>query len=176
MKIDWLKSIKIAAILGSIAGISAVLVSLANVVTEPLIAANKAKKEKDGLQKVFGVEATYYEKEEIKDTKFLLAYYPVESKTLGEGRVYSTSGNNAYGTVSLLVGITSGYSLYNIVVMENTESYALTLNENYIVPLQEGTDKDSMLDQVKCGATYGAKLIRDMVNAAKDHYKNGGAL
>ncbi|MCR5078844.1 MAG: hypothetical protein K6B65_02860 [Bacilli bacterium] len=174
MKIEWKKSFKIAAILCAIAGVSAVLVSLANVVTEPIIATNKATKEKNGLQKVFGSDATYGEKKELSDTKYLLAYYPVTS-SLGESRVYSTSGNNAYGTVSLLVGITSGYSLYNLVVMENTESYATTLNENYIVTLINSDKKDEALNEVKCGATYGAKLIRDMVNAAKDHYKEAKA-
>lgn len=173
MKINWLKSFKIAAILCSFAAIGGVSVALVNVFTEPMIAANKAEKEAKGLKKVFGESSLIDTKEgkvEINDPdyKYLSCYWEVDHGSTG--RIYSVSGTNSYGSVSLLVGLTPSYSLYNVVVMENTESYATTLTDNYLNPLIGSTDKDEKLDSVKCGATYGAKLVRDMVNQAKEHY------
>ena len=178
MKIDWKKTIKIAAILGSFAAIGGISVAVVNVFTAPRIEAYKVEKEQKGLQKIFGGLADCDPSEKVElseaDSPYLLAYYPAYeagSKTL-MGRIYSTSGTNAYGSVSLLVGLTSSFSLYNLVVMENTESYAQTLVDNYLNPLIQSADKESALDEVKCGATYGAKLVRSMVEQAKEHYRS----
>ena len=176
MKIDWKNTFKIAGILTAIASGGALLISLTNVLTGPIIETNRIEREKKGLSKVYGEDATFGEKKELKDDKYgyLLAYYPV-IKGEENCRIYSTSGTNAYGTVSLLIGINSDFSLYNLAVMENTESYASVLNENYLTPLIKASDKEEAFEaaSVKCGATYGAKLVRDMVNQAKDHFKEG---
>ena len=177
MKIDWAKSIKIAAILCSFAAIGGVSVALVNVLTGPMIESNKREKELKGLRKVFGDDAEIDPNEdkhsiEDSDYKYLICYYEVDDGATG--RIYSTSGTNAYGTVSLLVGLTPEQSLYNVVVMENTESYGQTLTDNYLNPLIKSSSKDEDLDNVKCGATYGAKLVRDMVNQAKEHYEKEG--
>lgn len=178
MKIEWKKTIKIAAILGSFAAIGALSIALVNSFTDPMIEKHKVEKEKKGLAKVFGSlgECDPEDKENIvsEEKTYLIAYYPVkdaedESKTIG--RIYSTRGTNAYGSVALLVGLTVEQSLYNLVVMENTESYAQTLVDNYLNPLVASSSKDEDLEKVKCGATYGAKLVRDMVNEAKEHYE-----
>lgn len=184
MKIEWKKTIKIAAILGCFAAIGGVSIALVNSFTAERIKNNRIEKEEKGLAKVFGSlgKCDPKGKKEIESTEktYLLAYYPV-SDTSDEsnliGRIYSTSGTNSYGGVSLLVGLTSEFALYNLVVMENTESYAVTLVENYLNPLIASPNKDNDLNSVKCGATYGAKLVRDMVNEAKKHYettKEGG--
>ena len=174
MKIDWKSSFKIAGILTAIASVGAISIALTNVLTEPIIKENRALREQNGLKKVFGENAQFGEKVELKesDYPYLQSFYSV---TLSDstGRVYSTKGTNSYGDVALLVGLNADYTIYNIVVMENTESYATTLNEGYLIPLIKSNDKETALDSVKCGATYGAKLVRDMVNQAKDHYKEG---
>ena len=48
-------------------------------------------------------------------------------------------------------------------MITNEQSFATTLNKNYITKVQEGTRE---LDDVSCGATYGAKLVRDLINEA----------
>ena len=75
--------------------------------------------------------------------------------------------------MSLLVGIYSDFSLGNIYVLENTESYATTLQDGYLTPYIQAEDKEAVIDNVRCGATYGAKLCRDLILTARNHYKGG---
>ena len=62
----------------------------------------------------------------------------------------------------LAVKVVVSVGTYTIV---NEQTYASTLVDNYLVPLNNGS-RD--LDDVTCGATYGAKLVRDMVNEAQE--------
>ena len=80
-----------------------------------------------------------------------------------------TSGSNTYGKVSLLVGVANqaqgeefAFSRLTIIVDEQT--YASTLVDNYVTPLNNG---DADVDDVKCGATYGATLIKEMIDETK---------
>lgn len=73
-----------------------------------------------------------------------------------------------YGKISLLVGFNLSNELVSISVISDEQTYAQTLTDNYIVPVQEGT-RD--YNDVNCGATYGAKLIRDMINDASEANK-----
>ena len=51
--------------------------------------------------------------------------------------------------------------------MVNEQSFASTLKKGYIDLIKDG--KQTVDDvSVSCGATYGAKLVRDMVNEAKE--------
>ena len=179
MKIDWKSSFKIALILTAIASVGAITIALTNVLTEPIIKQNRAQREQNGLKKVFGNDATFGDKVELKEDKYqyLQAFYPVTVNS-SSARVYSTKGTNAYGDVALLVGLNADFTIYNIAVMENTESYAITLKENYLDYLmnpKEGKTHEQAFEDtsVKCGATYGAKLVKDMINQAKEHYKEG---
>ena len=45
--------------------------------------------------------------------------------------------------------------------------------ENYIDPLNKNPKDPKRLDDVSCGATYGAKLVRDMVTEAKEVVNKG---
>ena len=172
MKIDSKFVFKTALTLTIIASTGALLISSVNLLTAPIIAQNASAKEQRGLAEVFGDSMQYdpEEKVELENEHYLLSYYPI-TNIGGEGRVYKTKGTNAYGEISLLVGLTATYSLYNIYVLSNEQSFGTMLEENYISPLEEAGDKDDALDKVSCGATYGAKLIRDMVNEAKAHYE-----
>ena len=50
-------------------------------------------------------------------------------------------------------------------VIVNEQTYASTLVENYIDPLNNEPEKLNDID-VKCGATYGATTVKDMINEA----------
>ena len=70
-----------------------------------------------------------------------------------------------YGKITLIVGMNSTYQFVKLSVVVNEQTYASTLVDNYINPLNDGSGN---IDDVSCGATYGAKLVRDMVNEATD--------
>ena len=53
-----------------------------------------------------------------------------------------------------------------LIIME--QSFATTLEDNYLTPLQNG---ERELEDVKCGATYGATLVKDMIKEAKEAAK-----
>ena len=48
----------------------------------------------------------------------------------------------------------------------NEQTYASTLVENYVDPIKNANNKEDAIEDVKCGATWGATLIRDMINDA----------
>ena len=167
--------LKTGAILASIAGVSSLLIASLNLLTGPRISENKANKEMSGLTIVFpdakvgeGVE------EGLDDFSTLKKYWPVELGDGGNARIYSASDKNGYGAVSLLIGIYDNFALGNMVILENTETYGQTLRQNYIAIYEAATtpeERETALNNVSCGATYGAKLIKGMANQAVAHYR-----
>ena len=61
----------------------------------------------------------------------------------------------------------SNNEIGQISIVSNTQSFASTLEEGYIVPYQNG---DISIEDVKCGATFGAKLIKEMAEEARYDY------
>lgn len=171
MKISWKRAFGVGGFLAGLCAVLALSIAGADIITKDIIAKNKIEKENAGLKKVFA-SGEYGEAKTLGEG-YLQKYWTVTSSNEELGRVYSASGKNAYGNVSLLVGIYADFSLGNIVVLENTESYGQTLEDGYLEPYQNATDKEAVVDQVNCGATYGAKLCRDMIRAAQEHYKGG---
>ena len=160
-----------AITLGAIAACSAGLVAAANLITRDKIAQNEYNKTMLGISEIF--EGAEIEKEyAVNDFKYANYVYELSEDTSGNDRyIFKTTGSNSYGKISLLVGIkemTSNneeFVFTNLYVITNEQSFATTLVDNYIDPLNSG-DRD--IDDVSCSATYGAKLVRDMVNDAKD--------
>lgn len=170
-KVNLKHAFLVAGILSAIAGGSALLISGVNLLTGPAIAKNASLTEQQALTRVFGDNAVFGEPVEVNKGS-ILKYWPATDGNK-EGRVYSLSGSNSYGTVSLSVGIYSDYSLGNMIISENTESYGQTLEDNYVGVYQHVSDKEGALEATKCGATFGAELIRGMVEEARAHYKEG---
>jgi hypothetical protein len=52
-------------------------------------------------------------------------------------------------------------------VVANEQSFASTLKKGYLDVIKDGSQTVDDVD-VSCGATYGAKLVRDMVNESED--------
>ena len=173
MKISWKHAFYVGGFLAALCGVLGLVIAGGDMLTRDTIAKNKIQKEQNGLKKVFGENATYGEAKEIKNSPTLQKYWTVEVENQEIGRVYATSNSNAYGTVSLLVGIGSDFSLGNIITLENTESYASTLEEKYLDVYASSSDKEAAVEQVKCGATFGATMCRDMIRAAQAHYQGG---
>lgn len=165
------KYIITAVTLGVIAAASAGIIGLTNLLTAKQIAANEQKRFNAGIVAIFGENAsvdTNYKNE--ANGKYIQEWYWVN---MGEGvdsnYIFKTTGSNMYGKISLLVGFDSSKDFKGTYTLVNEQTYASTLVENYLVPLNGG-NRD--LDDVTCGATYGAKLVRDMVKEAQE-YCNG---
>ncbi len=172
MKLSWKRAFFVGGFLGGLCAVLGLAIAGGDMLTKQTIARNKSAKEEAGLKKAFAYDgAAYSDPVEIPGSDRLSKYWTVR---LGEeelGRVYSVAGTNSYGNVALLVGLDFDYSLYGVVVLENTQSFGQTLEEEYLDPLSSAEDKESVVDKVNCGATFGAKLCRDMINEAKAHYQ-----
>ena len=175
MKVSWKHAFAVGGFLAALCGVLGLAIAGGNLLTKDTIAANKNRREESGLKKVYGDAASYGEAIQIKENEFptLTKYWTVKVNEEVVGRVYATSDTNAYGTVSLLVGINANFSLGNIITLENTESYATTLQEGYLDVIDQAEDKLAAVAEVKCGATFGAKMCRDMILIAQAHYKGG---
>lgn len=173
MKVSWKRAFYVGGFLALLCGGLGLIIAGGDMITRDRIAQNEIEKEKSGLSKVFGSGCDYGEATSINDESWptLKKFWTVKDGEKILGRVYAASGTNAYGDVSLLVGINADYSLGQISVLKNTESYATTLEDGYLIPYQQAEDKASIVTQVNCGATYGAKMCRDMILSAKTHYQ-----
>lgn len=171
MKVSWKRAFYVGGFLAGLCAVLGLAIAGGDLLTRDRIAKNKADKEMAGLRSIFGEGALIGESVTIEDADFptLKKYWPV---TMAEdsGRIYSASDTNAYGDISLLIGVYSDLSLGEIAVLENTESYAGALNDDYFEPYASAEDKDAAADNVKCGATFGAKMARNMMRSAQEHY------
>ena len=162
------KYILTAVTLGAIAMASGLLIGATNLVTADKIAQNNENKINDGVQEIYGVSASIKEKETVDndDYKYVTEKYVVNSNDILAGYAFKTEGSNSYGKVSLIIGFSAPEcNFVGLSIITNEQTYAPVLVEFYIDPLNK--DKDVEGHDVKCGATYGAKLVRAMIDEAK---------
>ena len=161
------KYIITAVTLGVIAAASAGLIGLTNMFTAKQIAINEQKKFDAGITAIFGENASV--NKEFKNggnDKYVQEWYWVDmGEGIDDGYVFKTTGSNMYGKISLLVGFDYSKIFVGTFIITNEQTYASTLVDNYLVPINDGT-RD--YEDVSCGATYGAKLVRDMINDAQE--------
>jgi electron transport complex protein RnfG len=184
--------LKVAGILGAITLICAVLIGLMNMLTSPIIKKNEEETIQNTYARIYE-EYSYNEEVEFKDsTGYIVSKVEAfDSNGNSLGYIYTTSGKNAYGEVSLMIGIRN-LEVYDVEFLTNTESFASTVNshvkENYpsssedIIEINPYGSEDTIdvgaLDSdalsaidTSCGATYGATLVKNMVSAALDEAK-----
>lgn len=162
-----------AVTLGCIAAASGVLIGVTNLITKERIAQNEKYKIQSGIASIFKQNTVKYEefsKEEAGlkgEYKYIETLYTVKDNDNNDlGCVFKSSGSNMYGKISIISGYDiSSHAFMNLSVIVNEQTYATTLVDNYINPLNDGTRN---VDDVSCGATYGAKLIRDMIHEAEE--------
>ena len=177
MTLSWKRAFGVGGFLAGLCAVLALAIAGGHLATKERIARNKIEKENSSLALVFGAEATYSAAVEIQDGNYptLKKYWTVALP--GDplaARVYSASNKNGYGTVSLLVGVYGDFRLGNIAILENSESFGPMLEEGYFEPYLAATDKEAAVEQVKCGATEGAKMTRDMIRMAQRHFRQEG--
>lgn len=173
---DKKKYVVTSIVLASIGAVSGGLIALANLATAAKIEQNTIDKTNRGLAEIFA-DSTF---KEIKDERIanpIVTYYEALKGEQRQGYVFYTAGSNMYGNISMLVGLVynssiSEYESKSISLINNTQTYATEVVENYVVPFNNGENPN-----VKCGATYAAKLIKSMmdeaVNFANTNLKEG---
>ena len=193
-----MKNFKISATLGTISLVCALLIALINMVTSPIIETNDKTTELNTCKEIF---EKYDESNSDsksgndlsgKNEAIIKIIYAKDSSGSLLGTIYKVSGKNAYGTITLMVGIDANNSVCQVEFIENGQSFASTVNghvlENY--PSSESTDvhvgayeksngdkisslESSAIDEidVKCGATYGATLVKELVKIAQNDAK-----
>ena len=162
-----------AITLGAIAMASGALIGVTNLITAERIKQNEASKINEGVKEVFNLPNGFVsDKGEAEGFTYVKHCYSIqesENSPTYAGIAFLTSGSNMYGKVSLIVGFTLAEELSGVYFVTNEQTYASTLVENYVDPLNAGT-RD--VEDVKCGATYGATLVKDMINEAKQAITN----
>lgn len=178
----------VSLILGAIALVCATLIALMNMLTRPIIAKSDEEKIKETYTKIFidydssqSVDFIKDEKGYIKEKRIV---YDKNHNSLGY--IYTTSGKNAYGEISLMIGIFDG-NVLDVEFLVNTESFQDTVNSH--VKNKYPSSKENVIEiniygkedrmdintlskeeinniDVKCGATFGATLVKQMVLAA----------
>ena len=165
------KYILTGVVLGSIAAVAAGLVAVTNLLTEKKIAQNEANAISKGISSIFG-ESEIKDEGKVSDQIYVTYFYQVDYKK-GDlemhGHAFKCEGSNMYGKISLIAGFDSSSNFMSLYLVKNEQTYASTLVDKYVVPLNEGNAK---LEDVKCGATYGATTVKEMVEEAKEVSKD----
>lgn len=164
--------IKTTLILSLIAGASGAIIGGVNYFTKPLIEENSIQQEKNGLKEIY--KNSQFDEVSINTNEFeyIEKLYEVKKNESLTGRIYKTTGKNAYGQISILTGINIDFSIEKVVLITNTQTYASTVVDFINSTFNSGseiTDVDKI--DVNCGATYGAKLIRSMLSEALKDFK-----
>lgn len=159
----------VGVILASIGIVTAAAIVGVNALTKDTIAKNEKESKEKAMRAVFA-DCSFSETVDVKDTEYVVSYTTAFKDETEQGDVYYTTGKNMYGSISMMVAIYTNGDIGHISLVENTESYASTIEDEYLTPYNSNPSKEN-LDDVKCGATYGAKLIKSMADAAQTHYK-----
>lgn len=188
MNKDFKHYLLVGGILCAIGATSALLIGLTNLVTNGPTKEHEKIKEENALKEVFMHEDGTLPTDLITGEKMLiqadasdkyshlLCYWNPKSSDEKDGvdekygYVFKAEGadKNNYGTITLLVAINNDFSVGKISIVKNTESYATTVEKDYVDPYNKG---DITLNDVTCGATFGATAIKEMATSASLYVK-----
>jgi len=178
-KNTWPSFLKVGGILCAIGAGSALLITGANLITAPIIAANEEASKTGAYAEIFSNCVAVSDEVKIEGAKYVSSYYTAYSdsaKTSIIGNIYLFEGTCQYGKMGGMVGISGSQSsptLGKIKLLTNEISYASTLNDKYVTPYNNAPSNDT-LDATKCGATVAANVLKAMIEEARDLYKSGG--
>lgn len=169
-----MKYFKTAIVLCIICGLCAVLIAFINFLTAPVIKNNKVKAEAKACSEIFpNMEYEEVELNANTDTAIEKKWLAKENG-IDVGVIYSVSGRNAYGNISLLVGISKADgSVKKVVLTTNTQSYAKVVKNHVNSAYNSGNQVFVDDVDVKCGATFGATLVKELIQIAVSDYLGG---
>ena len=164
------KYVLTAVTLGLIAMSGALLITGTHLITKDRIAENERKSIHNGIATIYGIkDFSVLETNQVKNEnyKYITTRYVITNNgTDPYGYVFRTSGSNNYGKISLIIGFNEDCVYQGLSVVTNEQSFASTLKKGYIDKIKDGDQTIDDVD-VSCGATYGAKLVKEMVEQAE---------
>lgn len=167
--------IKYPLILGTISAVSGLLIGGIYMLTSQVIASNNEKAELLARQEIFPDASFTLIERNFEQSEYIEEVYSASIDSSIIGYIYLTDGQNEYGNIKIYVGLNNDAtgSLKNISILENTQSYASTVNawvdSTFIDPIEDINSID-----VNCGATRGATLIKNMILEAQSDFQKGG--
>ena len=169
------KYIITAITLGVIAATSGTIIGLSNLATRDKIAQNELDKINNGIVEIFGKNTSINEEFDANGQKYVVKGYSIKGGETADKRyAFKTTGTNSYGKITLLIGFeqyanmnTDEFFFVKLSIIVDEQTFSSILEEKYINPLN--TEGESKLSDVDCGATYGAKLVKSMVDEARDY-------
>ncbi len=180
------KNFIIAGILCGIALVCALCISGINMFTSKIIANNAIATELETCQSIFSdYDADKSETQTVSGGTIIKKVLAKDSNGNELGYIYTVTGKNSYGVITLMVAIKDN-KVYQVEFLENGQSYASTVEshvkDNYpsskddviypfIKPEESPSigsiDKDTVNGiDTSCGATYGANLVKELVQYA----------
>ena len=185
--------LKISVVLCSIALICALVLAALNLLTKPIIDKNAETTQTETMKAIYSdydaeKSTVTYDVNNGGSGKAAEILKIVEAKNASDtvlGYVYTLKGTNQYGTIQLMVAISSNNVVYQVEFLENSQSFASTVAtwvkqtfNNKGAEKHEGgfvsdvavgselTESELASVDVKCGATYGATTVKTLVNIA----------
>lgn len=163
------KCLVVGGTLSLVAGGSALLIGVTNAITSPIIQENSNKKLRDKLGKVFedviDIKNQNYQVIEIGEKSYIQEKWLITNNGSEYGYIYHTYGKNSYGDIDVLIGLTKSssneYSFHKLVELNINQTYKTTLIPNYVDKINNGSK--NYIDTKGCGATFGANLIKSMI-------------
>ena len=153
----------------------ALAISVVNTITSPIIVQNQIEKEAKLCRKIFVEfdEAKDQTTEGFENDKIVKRVKAEDASDNVLGYIYTVSGKNSYGIITLLVGIDNNGNLVSVQFMENGQSFSSEtvnhVNTSYFdgMVLEDVNNVDTV-----CGATYAAKLVKELVTIAFEDYNS----
>jgi len=162
------KNFKIAIILSLVCAVCAALIAFVNMITRDSIEQNKIDKQNAALNELY--EGATFNEVSISDNNITKLFEVYNKETL-IGYIYNVEGKNSYGSIEIMIGINVDKKIKDIVVFNNTQSYKQIVNDHIESNYAPGiTEEEVNSIDVYCGATKGAKLTKELVQIAFDHF------
>lgn len=186
--------LKIASVLSLIALVCALIIASVYMLTAPLIASNSAKAELEVRQAIFpAYDLEESEEIEVEHANILSKILAKDSEGKDLGYLYTVSQSNEYGNITLMVAIDVKGNVLQVEFLKNEQSFGSTVaqhvKENYpsskdnviyigiqpeeAVTVGSLTAEDVNSIDTKCGATFGADMVKNLVKVALEDAKGG---
>lgn len=164
-----------ALILTLIACICAALIASVNLLTAPIIEKNNNDKKEDLCHQIFlayDSEKSKTETDGFQSDQIVEAILAYDSNSEFLGYIYTVSGSNSFGNITLLIGISEDEKLVGVRFITNGQSFSNEAATHLDTQYKKDMTLDNILDldlsnsDVTAGATYASKLIRSLVEDA----------
>jgi len=176
------KYLKAAGILCAIGAVSALLITGINVLTSPLIAAQKAGKQLAAYQAIYSNVKAVSDPVAVTGSTYVKQYWTAfsdEGKTAELGKIYDAIGSNGHVSgMEIMVGVSGNvdapvYGKISIIT-NGTTGGSYSTNFLSYVSAYNSDPNSTALANVKCGATQAATVTKAMVDEAVGLYQSGG--